>query len=127
METTKTPKRPVPEITFGDYVRIARRELGLSQGDLAARLGVSHSRLAAWETGRNVPHDIRRITDALERATGISRHWFIWGIDPNGTGPDDLMITHRYSQSQRQRRYVRAAEHIAWHRPFLNAADPQAA
>lgn len=36
-------------------VRRVRRELGVSQRDLAAQLGVSQSRVARWETGRTIP------------------------------------------------------------------------
>ncbi|MBP3631107.1 MAG: helix-turn-helix transcriptional regulator [Clostridia bacterium] len=42
-------------MTFADKVVIARKELGLSQERLAAKLGVSFSTVNRWEKGRAKP------------------------------------------------------------------------
>ena len=54
-------------------VRRVRRELGVSQRGLAARLGVSQSRVARWETGRAIPSaaDIEEVL-ALDGATLVA-------------------------------------------------------
>ena len=46
-----TPYEP-PE-TFGEWLRMVRRSAGLTQRQLAARLGVDPSTVRGWETGRH--------------------------------------------------------------------------
>jgi putative transcriptional regulator len=46
--------KAVPTHAFGDVKR-ARTKLGLSQGALAAILGVTKKTVEAWEAGTNVP------------------------------------------------------------------------
>lgn len=76
----------VPEWTFGDRVRKARREMGWSQADLAdklaAQLGsaVSTKSVGAWETDQNRPADVVEIARALEHVTRIPASWFL-GLD----------------------------------------------
>jgi transcriptional regulator with XRE-family HTH domain len=56
--------------TFGDYVRKARKEAGLTQEAVAEALGVSQARVSRWESGDDTP----RIKEYLEfvRITGVS-------------------------------------------------------
>jgi transcriptional regulator with XRE-family HTH domain len=42
-------------VDSGVLIRTARRKAGLTQRELAARAGTSHSTLAAYETGTKVP------------------------------------------------------------------------
>ena len=46
--------KPVPEAT-GKDIRKIRDQLGMSQGALAAILGVSKKTVEAWEAGTNLP------------------------------------------------------------------------
>jgi len=39
----------------GLLVRVARRDAGLTQAELAARLGTTQSAVSAWERGRETP------------------------------------------------------------------------
>lgn len=39
----------------GDLIRDARREAGLTQADLGARLGTTQSAVSSWEHGRDMP------------------------------------------------------------------------
>lgn len=52
---------------FGDNLRKARKQLGLTQRQLAARIGARHNSVSNWETGQNEPDTltIRRLCDAL--------------------------------------------------------------
>ncbi len=53
--------------TTGDRIRRARMEGGLSQKELAERLGVSSPTVGQWESGRRNPKDetLQRIAAAL--------------------------------------------------------------
>lgn len=54
-------------MTIGDRIKQARVEAGLSQGDLAKRIGVSRQRVSQIEEGCHTPQSrtIKKITDAL--------------------------------------------------------------
>lgn len=45
----------LPIMKGGQLIREARRRAGLSQAELAARLGTSQAAVARWETGRTAP------------------------------------------------------------------------
>ncbi|MBO0810741.1 MAG: helix-turn-helix domain-containing protein [Microlunatus sp.] len=76
----------IPEWTFGDRVRKARRDMGWSQSDLAdhltARLGhpLSAKTVGAWEIAQHRPADVVDIARALEAITEIPATWFL-GLD----------------------------------------------
>jgi transcriptional regulator with XRE-family HTH domain len=42
-------------VSVGDHIRYARRQLGLSQQDLATRVGVTRSTIYQWESGAAEP------------------------------------------------------------------------
>lgn len=67
----------VPEWTFGDRLRKARRVAGLSQAELADALGVSTARLSNWEAGYNLPRDLVRTANAAGVATGVATEWLL--------------------------------------------------
>lgn len=50
-----------------DDIRKARQQLGLSQGQLAAKLGTTVTTISNWERGQRTPRDIGIIALALER------------------------------------------------------------
>ena len=52
---------------FGERVREIRHELGLTQGQVAERVGVKERTLGSWETGDREPslEMVRRIVIAL--------------------------------------------------------------
>ena len=54
---------------YGDFVRIRRGIIGLSQRALAARSGVKQPLIAAIESGRRAPSDVTR--EALDAALAI--------------------------------------------------------
>ena len=55
---------------LGRKIADARRRLGLTQGDLALRVGVTAQAVSKWEQGRSCP-DIA-ILDEIADALGIS-------------------------------------------------------
>lgn len=63
MTTTRTPGE-----LLGDHVRDLRQKRGLTQNDLAQRLGVPQSRISEIESGTRVPNLVTmlRLAAALE-------------------------------------------------------------
>jgi transcriptional regulator with XRE-family HTH domain len=52
------PRTTLSRLDPGRLIRDARRSAGLTQGDLARRLGTAQSAVSGWERG----HDIPRVT-----------------------------------------------------------------
>ena len=55
---------------MGEKIKILREKAGLSQKQLAARLGIDQSAVARWESGENIPATNRIIP--LAEALGCS-------------------------------------------------------
>ena len=78
-------------------IRAERARLGISQEELARRLGWSRSRVAAVETGarRIYAHELGHLCQALQvrlphlldRADGGERHWLGLAEQPPGPEP----------------------------------------
>jgi transcriptional regulator with XRE-family HTH domain len=60
---------PPPKTLWGQRIRRARHAAGLTQVQLAARIGVPQPVLSAWEVGLRAPRDDNRIRVAA--ALGI--------------------------------------------------------
>lgn len=75
------PRPLIPEWTFGDRVRKARRSAGLSQQELADALAVKLSRLASWESGKANPRQLQDIARRVEDVTGVPALWLL-GFTP---------------------------------------------
>lgn len=69
--------------TFGDRLAAAREQAGLSQGDLAKRLGVKLNTLEAWEQDLKEPRANR--LQMLSGMLNISLSWLLTG---QGEGPE---------------------------------------
>jgi transcriptional regulator with XRE-family HTH domain len=67
--------------TFGDRVAAAREELGLTQGQLANRLGVRLSTVENWEGDRSEPR-----ANKLQMLAGILNISIIWLLTGKGEG-----------------------------------------
>ncbi|AGZ40607.1 ATP-binding protein [Actinoplanes friuliensis] len=79
---------------FGDKVRARRREIGLSQEELAEQASIDVKTLRMIETGRRTPRPstIRRLADALQ-LSGAARDEFVataGGQTPAPSGPAQL-------------------------------------
>ena len=73
-------RRPAPEFGFGDRLRLVRRDLGLTQAEMAIRLGSGLKAYSAWESGQSKPSDLPAAAIHLEQVTGIDRGWWLgWG------------------------------------------------
>lgn len=68
--------------TFGDRLALAREASGLSQRELASRLGVRLTTLTKWEDDHDEPR-ANRLT-ILSGMLGVSIRWLLTGV---GEGP----------------------------------------
>jgi transcriptional regulator with XRE-family HTH domain len=72
----------------GSRIRAAREALGLTQGGLAERVGVSRSAVAQWETDRS--GQIRANLTRISAALGVSVGFLVTG---EGSRPPDQLET----------------------------------
>lgn len=78
----------IPQWTFAERARKVRRDLGLTQQQMADALEVGLKRYSAWESGKNTPDDITGIAVAFERVSGTPRTWFLGWSNEESPRPD---------------------------------------
>lgn len=78
------------KITLGKFIQSKRKELGLSQKDLAKELYVTESAVSKWERGVSYP-DITMIS-GLCRVLHISEHELCTASEDNQQRESDLMV-----------------------------------
>lgn len=75
--------------TFGDRVAGARENAGMSQEELAHRLGVKLSTLRSWEDDLNEPRANK--LQMLSGVLGVSLGWLLTGEGPGLSAPDAVV------------------------------------
>jgi len=73
--------------TFGDRVAAAREKIGLSQGDLARRLGVKDKTILAWENDVSEPRANK--LSMMSGVLNVSMRWLLTGEGEEVAGPDE--------------------------------------
>lgn len=85
--------------TFGDRLAAARDTMGLSQGQLAKRLGVKKSTIANWEDDRSEPRSNR-----LQMLAGVLNVSLVWLMTGEGDGvsypADEISVTAEEALSE---------------------------
>ncbi|RFB01460.1 helix-turn-helix domain-containing protein [Parvularcula marina] len=78
--------------SIGGRIRAARKSLGLNQGGLAARLGVSQPTVANWEADVHNPRQLMlaKLSEALE----VSLGWLAGGNSTERLSPDHPAATY---------------------------------
>lgn len=78
--------------TFGDRLADAREAAGMSQKQLAKRLGVKTKTLSAWENDISEPRAAR--VQMLSGLLNVSLGWLLTGVGDGVTPPDaELELT----------------------------------
>ncbi|MDO9525997.1 MAG: helix-turn-helix domain-containing protein [Gemmobacter sp.] len=72
--------------TFGDRIAGAREAAGMTQAELARRLGVRHSTVQGWEDDRLEPRANR--LQMMAGMLGVSIRWMLTGEGDGPDGPD---------------------------------------
>ena len=104
---------------IGSRIRVTRRERGLTQDDLATKVGVSRSAVAQLETGRTgqITGNLSRIAGALE----INVEYLMYGDDKRAPGEvrqgDELALLRLYRECDPEDRQMllRTARRLARH------------
>jgi|ERR1700760_3299328 transcriptional regulator with XRE-family HTH domain len=104
---------------IGTRIRAARRDRGLTQDELADKVGVSRSAVAQWETGRTgqVTGNLSRIAGALE----VNVEYLMYGDDKRAAGEvrqgDELALLRLYRECDPEDRQMvlRTARRLARH------------
>ncbi|GAB6042719.1 helix-turn-helix domain-containing protein [Endothiovibrio diazotrophicus] len=73
---------------IGKRIRAARKEAGLTQDELAARVGVSRSAIAQWETRPKVLPSHANM-DALTEVLRVNYEWLAKGNGPMHRGASE--------------------------------------
>ncbi len=73
--------------TFGDRMAAAREVTGLSQRDLAARLGVKDKTIKAWENDTSEPRANK--LQLLAGVLNVSMRWMLTGEGEGVSAPED--------------------------------------
>lgn len=97
-KVTRMPGR-IPQWGLDDRLRKVRRDMGMTQEELAAALGVGAKAYGAWEAGTNRPADVLEVAQKMEAVSGVPRQWFIGWIDeavgPAGFEPTTSSVKSR--------------------------------
>jgi transcriptional regulator with XRE-family HTH domain len=86
-----TGERNIPAWTFGDRVRKARELAGLTQAQLAERMGVSRKTIKNYEADTTQPQRPLDFAQRLAEIADVPTAWLMFGDDL-----DDAMGSHRY-------------------------------
>lgn len=101
----RTPALHVPEWEFSDRLRKIRKDAGLTQGEMAALLGMKKSALGHWETGFTHPRDMVATAKRIESALGVPAAWTL------GVWDDELV---RHQGLEPQTRWLSVADFAVW-------------
>ncbi|ELI2614234.1 helix-turn-helix domain-containing protein [Salmonella enterica] len=117
---------------LGERIRARRKELGMTQKDLAKEVNVSMAAVSLWEKGESTPgaNKLELISNALK----CKLKWLVAGDDieiwetdesANPTDPDDLsklrLILDLIPENKRKEVLAFAAQKLAEH--FKNVED----
>lgn len=69
----------IPEWSFGDRLRKARKSAGFSQEELAGRIGVALSSYGTWEAERATPRGtvLVNVARKVSDETGVPAEWLL--------------------------------------------------
>ena len=89
LRTSSDLEKVMGPLTFGKVLKAWRQCEGLSQKDLAKRLGVAPSTLAGLESGRSIP-SLKRADRIAKKMGAMPQHWVLLALQDyiNKSGVD---------------------------------------
>ena len=94
--------------TFGDRVSGAREATGMTQAQLARRLGVKKATLVSWEDDLSEPRANK--LSMMAGLLNVSVMWLLTGEGDGMTGPaDDVVAAPDFTEVLAELREIRAA------------------
>jgi hypothetical protein len=94
----------------GDLLREARRRAGLTQAELAARLGIPRSQIGRWERGEVLP-SLERLREVI-RGCGLELTFGLANADLEDHDLTLIRLALAVPPNERVDRAVRAAKRI---------------
>ena len=91
--------------TFGDRVAAARENAGMSQGQLARRMGVKKSTLVGWEQDLSEPRANK--LSMLSGLLNVSMSWLLTGEGDDLSGPTEDTLGEDIAAIARELRSLR--------------------
>ncbi len=91
--------------TFGDRVAAARESAGMSQGQLARRMGVKKSTLVGWEQDLSEPRANK--LSMLSGLLNVSMSWLLTGEGDDLTAPTEDTLGEDMAALARELRSLR--------------------
>ena len=80
----------IPEFTRGDRLAKARDVAGFTQQEMADRLDVKRTTLAAWENDASQPRDVDWVMTRYHEETGVELAW-LYGFRTGSFSPLDVV------------------------------------
>ena len=74
----------IPRLSFGDRLRLVRKEAGLTQSAFADAVGLPAGTVSNYEAGTTAPRhaDLEAFCAKVEALFGVPREWLALGRDP---------------------------------------------
>lgn len=72
-------------------IRTARLRAGLTQSDLAQKLGVSRTAVVNWESGTNPARPSGERLEGISHLTGVAWEWLATGRGAATLSPDSIL------------------------------------
>lgn len=74
----------IPRLSFGDRLRLVRKESGLTQAAFAQAVGLPAGTVSNYEAGTTAPRhaDLEAFCAKVEELFGVPREWLALGRDP---------------------------------------------
>ena len=88
-------------MTLNENIRALRIDAGLSQDELAARLGVSRQSVSKWETGSATP-ELEKLT-AMSELFGVTLDELVYGMREAEAENAAVLETHKQTGTPKAR------------------------
>jgi transcriptional regulator with XRE-family HTH domain len=97
-------------MNLGTKMRLRREQLGLSQVELARRMGLTQGRISEWESGARTQMNLQNLR-SLARALGVSADYLLGTWEEAGESAGGAEVAAPARRRGRPRKAPAAAAH----------------